>query len=263
MLNLLFLIWSLQSFGMEIPCPPDAMAVEHRSPVTYQKKITCGYMKDGTLVKHGDEVTLDDKDKIIKTVSFNHGKEGERPAVIIKKEPPKNLPGAEEASATFKVLQDLMKVLAFGKEGLNQGKFRVHHCDPKPSTWVRAALTKTEIKKTYAFKENCDVAGSFTASFLKEFPVSFDLRNLEQFNKTDMKVKMEIKQASRAIRYRFEVREGKLSSPNKKIEFKVDYEVDVDPVTGSTIFDSQEGTITLTKIDNDVVSLTRPLIFTR
>lgn len=251
------------SFATELlQCPPESMRVNHVSPVTHLSKVTCGYMKDGSLVKHGPEMTLEASGKAKSTIFFNHGVEGERPAIQVAP-PTSNLPGAEEASQSFLALQELMKVLAFGKEGLNQGQFKVHQCDPQPKTWVSAALTKKEVKKTYAFKDNCDVSGSFTASFLEEFPVGFDLRNLQEFTRTDMMVKMAIKQGASAIRYRFDVRDGKLSSLKKKVEFKVEYEVDINPLTGSTIFNTQAGTITITKIDEKVVSITRPLIFTR
>lgn len=263
LLSLTILCWSSLSFGTELlQCPPESMRVNHTSPVTHLQKVTCGYMKDGSLVKHGPEMTLEASGKAKNTVYFNHGVEGERPSMAIAPSPT-NLPGVEEASQSFLAVQELMKVLAFGKEGLNQGQFKVHQCDPQPKTWVSAALTKKEVKKTYAFKENCDVSGSFTASFLEEFPVGFDLRNLQEFNRTDMMVKMAIKQSVGGIRYRFDVRDGKLSSPNKKVEFKVEYEVDINPLTGSTIFNTQQGTITITKLDGKVVSITKPLIFTR
>ncbi len=260
---LIFLLWSFLSFGTElIQCPVESMRINHVSPVTHLSKVTCGYMKDGSLVKHGAEVTMEASGKIQKTEYFNHGVESDKPIMGVQAES-SNLPGVEEASQSFAALQDLMKVLAFGKEGLNQGQFKVHHCDPQPKTWVSAALTKKSINKSYGFKENCDVSGTFTASFLEEFPVGFDLRNLQDFTRTDMLVKMAIKQGVSAIRYRFDVREGKLSSPKKKVEFKVEYEVDINPLTGSTIFNTQAGTITITKIDERVVSITKPLIFTR
>lgn len=262
MLNLIILFIPLFTFATELlQCPPESMRVNHVSPVTHLSKVTCGYMKDNSLVKHGPEMTLEASGKVKNTIYFNHGVEGERP--VMEAPPSSNLPGVEEASQSFLAVQELMKVLAFGKEGLNQGQFKVHHCDPQPKTWVSAALTKKEVKKTYAFKENCDVSGSFTASFLEEFPVGFDLRNLQEFTRTDMMVKMAIKQGPSAIRYRFDVREGKLSSLKKKVEFKVEYEVDINPLTGSTIFNTQQGTITITKIDDKVVSITKPLIFTR
>lgn len=261
MITIIFYLLSVLTFADEIfPCPPESMSVEHRSPVTHLKKITCGYMKDGSLVKHGDEVTLDSSGKVIKTVSYNHDEEGKKPVMAPA---PRNLPGVEEATEEFLAIQNLMKVLNFDKEGINQGQFKVHHCDPQPKTWVSAALTKKSITKSYKFNENCDVTGSFTASFLQEFPVNFQLRNLQDFHHTAMMVKMAIKQSVKSIRYRFDVREGKLTSPKKKIEFKVEYEVDINPLTGSTIYDTQEGTITITKIDDKVVTITKPLIFTR
>ncbi len=253
---------SVVAFGNELfPCPPESMSVEHTSPITHLRKVTCGYMKDGSLIKHGNEITLDSAGNIIKRESFTHDEAGKR--TVIPVATPVNLPGAEEATESFVAIQNLLKVLTFDKEGVNQGQFKVHHCDSQPKTWVMAAFTKKTVNKSYTFNEKCDVTGNFTASFMEEFPVNFQLRNLQEFNHTTMMVKMAIKQSVKTIRYRFDVRDGKLTSPQKKIEFKVEYEVDINPLTGSTIYDTQDGTITITKIDDKVVTITKPLIFTR
>jgi hypothetical protein len=239
-------------------CPSESMPIEYISPTTKLKKVTCGYLKDGSLVKHGDETSYDMTGIPLKKETFHHG---------VKLAQAQNLPGAEEVvqkldtDTPLKVVEQLVKILSFEKGGINSGTFHIHKCDPQLKTWVKAALTKESISKTYNFGEGCDVAGSFKASFLEVFPVVFDVRNLNDFKRTKMMVKMKIMQSANGIRYGFEVTEGMITNGSKTIVFEVQYEVDIDPLTGSSKHSTQVGKITLKKIDNRPVSISRPLIF--
>lgn len=241
-------------------CPPEAMAVEHRSPVTGIKRSTCGYMQDGILIKHGPEIEFRADGSIKKTIYYNHNEEGKAPSPQPKFSKT-NLPGAEEGSEAFGVVEKLLRVLTFKHSGLNDGEFQVGKCDPDSRQWVKAALTKSDLKKSYTFKEHCDVSGSFTASFRKEFPVKFQLRNLQDFTSTVMKVTMMINPAKSGIRYRFEVSDGSVSSKEKSIQFTAQYEVSLNPLTGKPLYSTQEGKITLVRVGNKDLNITRPLVF--
>jgi hypothetical protein len=249
-------------------CPPESIEVAHTSPVTHRRKLTCGYMSDGILVKHGPETEFDNSDKPMKTVNYNHGKEGE--VVPVPAFSATNLPGAElpsknnESSESIDVITKLLSIFSYDKSGVNAGEFKVGQCDKKPKEWVMAAVTKKDLSKTYAFDTNCDVSGSFTASFAKPFLVNFGLRNLKEFQTTAMTVQMSIKKAaSGSLRYRFEADPATVSAPQKTIVFKAWYEVDVDPFTGVTKFDTQEGKITLLKEGDKVMNIERPLVFNK
>lgn len=248
-------------------CPPESIEVEYRSPITYNRKVTCGYMKDNVMVKHGPETEFNSEGKVINVTEYNKGRVGKVEAPAFSQT---SLPGAEEATKKFEedqsfaVINELLKVLAYDKTGMNEGQFKVGHCDPKPKEWVIAAVTKKDLPKSYSFNERCDVTGSFTASFTKEFPVNFTLRNLKNFNATAMTVKMMLKKAGPGeIRYRFEAENSTVSSPEKTIVFKAWYEVNVDAMSGVTKFDSQEGTVTLLKVGDKTMNIERPLVFNR
>jgi len=316
---------SASSLAYTANCPAESIEVKYVSPVTKKRKVTCGYMKDGSLVKHGPEVDLDERGVVVTTLYYSHGKAGslaEMPSMpgteksiqeFAKPEPaptpaptpeatpeptppaaaPEPLPApapeptpvgvptptpiqepviapaqsmvstVTEEDETFTAITNLLSVLTYDKRGLRTGSFKIARCDSDPQTWVKAATTRSEIAKTYSFNPGCDVDGSFKASFLTTFPAEFRLRNLEEYNFTRMMVKMSIEQEPRGIRYRFEVKDGILSSPKKDVGFNVHYEVDVNPLTGSANLHSQSGIITLTKIKGKPVNVAKPLVFNR
>ncbi len=258
---ILVLLFSTNLFANELSCPPGALSVEYFSAVTKGRKVTCGYMKNGVLIKHGNEYSYDKDGALLKTVSYNNGEENQPPAPIIEKpKGPSPDELAEEANA-IAVLQELLKILAFDKLGINNGSFKVKTCDPKPKSWAVAAFTGAAISKSYVFNDQCDVSGNFTASFKEPFEVSFSLRNLKEYTATQMTTLMKVTQSSDKIRYRFEVINGSVSSPSKTVSFKVQHEIDIDPVTGSAKPSTQDGKITLTKIGSRTMNVVQPLIF--
>lgn len=242
------------STALHASCPPESLSVEYTSPVTKMKKITCGYMKDGALVKHGPEQELDAEGKPVRTTHYQHGKPTSAP--VAEEVKPKQ---DELTNQAFSVIESLLKVLTFDKEGINEGKFKVYACDSDPKSWVRAALTSTALQKNYGFKEKCDVSGTFVASFYEAFPMKLELRNLEEFNHTSMMVKMMLTQKVSGIRYRFEVKEGLVSSPQKKVTFDAEYEVNIDPLTGKALKNTQSGSMTLLRVNETDIKVTRPL----
>lgn len=253
------MLLSLPAFAQNSPqCPPESFVVDYVSPITKARKSFCGYQKDGVTIKHGEEFIFDTKGNVTKKLSFNHGKEGEAPVSVA---PPKeqNLPSGDEQKLLASI-HDLMEILTLKKANLGKGMFKVRKCDNKPSDWVKGALFNSPINKSYKFDEFCDVSGSFSANFSSEFPVNFDLRNLQDFNKTNMKVKMSLNKA-KGLRYRFEVSDGFISSSSRNANFKVEYEVDLDPGSGNTLAGTQTGKIHLTKIDGKEVSASKDLKF--
>ena len=253
---MLFFLFVSGAWG-GIDCPAESLAIEHTSPVTGIKKLTCGYLQDGRLIKHGPETEFNADKSVKKVIYYDQNVEGKKP-----NHGSINLPGAEDSSVTdesFVVLESLLKVLSLKQSSLNEGEFKVSKCDPKSSSWVKAALTKSDVQKSYSFNERCDASGSFTASFAKEFQVSFSLRNLRDFTSTSMRVVMSLRPDKSGLRYRFEVPEGSVSSKTKMISFKAQYEVSLDPMTGTPLPVTQDGKITLQKVGDKVIDITRVL----
>ena len=273
---ILFAFLSLSVFAQTIPqCPPESYVVEFNSPITRSKKSFCAYQKNGETIKHGEELIFDAKGEVVNRLYHNHGQQGENPVTAAPDFKGHNIPGTEEAKTKFTdtligtkplsdeqsflaTIQNLMAILTMKAENSGKGMFKVSKCDNKPSDWLKAAIFNTQISKTYSFNDFCDVSGIFSANFTSEFPMKFDLRNLQDFTKTEMILKMKVTKSVNGIRYRFEVVEGLLSSPTRKANFKVEYEIDINPMTGVADSSSQTGTLTLTKIDNKEVNVSAP-----
>lgn len=262
-LFLLFL-YASTCLGQSTPsCPSESFLIEFNSPITGGKKSFCAYQKDGATIKHGDEYSFDKSGGLIKKTSYQHGTE----TSAASQEIPKNVPGTNESvlikseAKLLGTISDLVRVLTLKKNQAGGGTFKVSGCDPKPAEWVKGALMKTPINKTYGFNENCDVSGGFSANFDKEFPMSFQLRNLEDFIKTNLSVKMSLNKSQNGLRYRFEVMDGFIAASNRNANFKAEYEIDVDPFTGDAMKGTQQGKLTLTQIDGKTVQAEAPLKF--
>ncbi len=240
-------------------------------PISGLKKSFCGYQKDGNTIKHGDEFIYNEKGEMIKKISYHHGKEG-------ADFQGSNLPGSEESSNKFidsvagkKILSpdeklldsvhDLIEILTLKKRYGEKNRFRVDACDDGPMDWLKGALFSTPINKSYAFKDHCDASGSFQAKFNTEFPMNFTLRNLEDLTSTSLKVMMSLTKKGSDIRYKFVVVEGTVSSPSRQGKFTAEYEVDIDPMTGEAQKATQSGKVTLTKVNDKEVNLTKNIEF--
>jgi hypothetical protein len=261
---LLLFLYASTCLGQSAPsCPPESFLIEFNSPITGGKKSFCAYQKDGATVKHGDELSFDKSGSLIKKTSYQHGTETSAASPEI----PKNLPGTNEAvlikseAKLLGTISDLIRVLTLKKTHAGGGTFKVGGCDPTPLEWVKGALMKTPINKTYAFGEQCDVSGGFSANFGKEFPMAFQLRNLEDFIKTNLTVKMSLNKSQSGLRYRFEVLDGFIAAATRNANFKAEYEIDVDPFSGDAMKGTQQGKLTLTQIDGKPVQAEAPLKF--
>ena len=255
---LIITLYSLSAYSQHIPqCPLESLLIEYMSPVTGTKKSFCGYQKDGKTIKHGEEFIFDTKGNVTKKLLFNHGKEQEATSPPSKRG--ENLSVTDEQHFLASI-HELMEILTLNKANLGKGIFKVKSCDNRPIDWIKGAMLNSPINKSYIFNDACDVKGSFSASFTSEFPINFELRNLRDFNKTSMTVKMSINKA-KGIRYRFEVKEGLIASSTRNANFKAEYEVDVDPMSGQALKGSQDGRIQLTKVDGKEVNATKELIF--
>jgi hypothetical protein len=252
------LLFTSTLWGQTLTCPQESFLIEYTSPINNGKISLCGYIKDGSTVKHGEEWNYNTKGELIKKLNFNHGEEVKAVA---------NLPGVEEKkdlgkeAAVMESIGQMLQILTLKKANPGKGMFKIQHCDPKPIDWVRGAVMLTPINKTYSFAEKCDVAGTFTANFKNEFPVKFNLRNLQEYTSTDMMVKMAIKKSAAGITYGFEVVSGAISSLTSSAHFTVQYEVEINPMTGTTLAGSQKGTVTLTKLDGKDVKASSPILF--
>jgi hypothetical protein len=229
-----FLLFSTMVFatlpGTEEICPDGSMLVEYVSPVTGNKKKVC--MKD--MVKVGE------------------------PSVRA------SATSAPVASVTLdtkyiKAIQHLLKILS--RQSINDTVlFNVTKCDKNPVAWVKMALTKQPATFSYAYKEDCDVQGNFTANFGEPpFELSLQLRNLMEFNKASMKVLQNAESGSRGILYTFKAKEGILFSATDKIEFEADYEIEINPLTGASYRETQNGSIHIKSHNGKPVNLKEAL----
>ncbi len=256
---LLLLFLSSLLHAQEVPeCPTESFLIQFTSPATGGKKSFCGYQKDGETVKHGEEWTFDRNGSLKKKTYYQHGIEGQAENQVIS-ETAKNAPGAEEK--VLSAISDMLQILTLRKETGGKGMFKVDKCDSRPADWLKGVLTNSPVSKTYDFNESCDVKGSFTATFGAPFPVNFELRKLQDFNKTEMKVRMSFNKSPLGVRYRFDVDEATISSSVTNANFKVEYEVDVHPFTGEAIKSSQKGKVSLIKLNGKDVKAEASLFY--
>ena len=244
-------------------CPPDSYLIEFTSPTTGGKKSFCGYQKDGETVKHGEEWSYDRNGILKKKINFQHGIEGDAETQVdtkIATGAAPTLPGTEEAGI-ISAIGEVLKVLTLKKNTSGTGLFKVDKCDSRPADWLKGALLNLPISKSYTFNDSCDVKGSFTAIFGKIFPINLELRKLQDFHKADMKVKMTFNKSPQGIRYRFEAEEGFIVSPSTNANFKVEYEVDIHPLSGEPITSSQQGKVSLIKLNGKDVKAEAPLFY--
>jgi hypothetical protein len=251
---ILFLLSANVLAQNSLQCPTESFLIEFVSPITGGKKSFCGYQKDGVTVKHGPEWSFDRSGVITSRTNHVHGVVSTEASVAPIAHGGYSIPGTEEAVAGKEVkilssITELMQILTLKKRNSGQGMFKVQTCDARPADWLKAAIFNTPIQRSYAFNEKCDVAGSFSANFKQEFPMQFTLRNLHDFTKTNLNVRMSLKKSLNVFRYRFEVLEGSISAPTRNADFKVEYEVNIDTMTGEPDMSSQQGKITLTKVD--------------
>ena len=161
---------------------------------------------------------------------------------------------------TFNAINELMRVFSYDKKRTSE-KFKVNTCDTDPRTWVKAAITSNVIQKTYSFKSNCDLSGTFSGSFLGPYQMNLEMRNLYGFRSARMKVRMKLIQNAKGIRYQFTVQEGLLRSKDRNVNFNVKYEVNIDPLTESTKHETQDGRITISNLGERNLIISRPLLF--
>jgi hypothetical protein len=231
----------------DVKCPDISIAAQYISPVTKAKKITCGYMSNNRFIKHGQEIEFDKSDKVVKTNFYVHNKLETAP---------------ETEEETFKVIHEVLRIFPYEKS-VSQDKLKISTCDSDKKTWVKKALISQSVQKTYTFSKKCDLSGTFSATLLGEFPVNLEMKNLDEYKFARMRVRMYIDQTASGILYQFKVREGEIISRDKTITFKAKYEVKFDPLTGSTKFATQNGEISLTKVGDRILNLSKPLLFTR
>jgi hypothetical protein len=234
-------------------CPSESLLIEFMSPITGGKKAFCGYLKDGQTVKHGEEWSYDKNGNLLKKTTFQHG---------INNEGPANLSGPKSEVEEKKIIgniSELLRILTLKKTAVAGERFQVSKCDNAPLEWLKGAIFNTSIPKNYMFIDKCDVSGDFVASFVEEFTLEFQLRNLEDFNHVKMRVKMSANKANAGIRYKFEVIEGYISSPKRNANFNVNYEIDINPLTGEAEKASQRGRVSLSKVNGSEVNAEAPL----
>jgi hypothetical protein len=241
------------AYSEDFKCPDGALLMEYQLPEGKKVKKTCGFFQSGKVIKHGPEVVTS-AGKVIEETYYKNGEETSLPSKIVEN---KDM----ELEQVFKSLRELLSILSYDQGRMNHGQFNVGGCDPRPFDWVVAALKKNDIPKTYSFSEKCDVSGSFTASFKRNFPVDFNLRNLNGLTQSHMKIKMISKKGTVGIRYRFEVLEGTISSSQNSYSFKAEYEVDINPQNGHAIFSTQKGSVSIIEANKKSISFNRELMF--
>ncbi len=179
------------------------------------------------------------------------------PAQVVA--PPVSSP--EDEKKVLKTITDFLKVLSFQAQGASTSKFKVENCDRDSMAWVKAAMMKTALERSYAYNEKCDVAGTFFAKFGEEFSMRFNLRNLDDLDFTQLKMIMDFELKSGAILYKFEVLDGKLSSASKAARFTARYQIEINPITGEPAKNSQKGELTLIELNGKEVKASVPLAY--
>lgn len=243
-------VWSQTADSLQ--CPADTLKVDFVSPVTGLRKVACTKNINGQNVPQS-EYTFDKSGQLIP------GKSSSAPA-----QPQTNIPGTDEKMANEKIssaLRHVLKILS--RQSLNDGRvsFRVSGCEANPMEWIKMALTKQPRTFSYQFKEGCDVEGSFTAAFEKEFPLNMKLKNLYDFNQTTMSVMQKISKGQKGLRYRFDAITGSLNSPSEKVEFKAWYEIEFNMFNGDPIPETQDGRLTILKVNDKPVQIEEKLSY--
>jgi hypothetical protein len=243
------------SLGAQTPemiqCPPDTLKVEFVSPVTGLRKVACTKNIDGQNIPQSEYVFDKNSQLVPGKSSPAHGGF--------------SLPGTEQKPApamngsVSKALRHVLKILS--RQSLNDGlvSFRVTACEGSPIEWIKMALSKQPKTFSYQFKEGCDVEGSFTAAFEKEFPLKMNLKNLYDFNQTEMNVIQKISKGIKGVRYRFDALSGVLKSPSEKVEFKAWYEIEFNLFNGDPIMETQDGQLTIVKINDQTLQIEEKL----
>lgn len=234
-----------------IQCPSDTLKVDFVSPVTSLRKIACTKNINGQNVPQS-EYTFDKNGQLIP------GKSSPAFGGV-------NIPGTEEKKPTLSnekvsnALRHVLKILS--RQSLNDGlvSFRFSGCEANPMEWIKMAVTKQPRTFSYQFKEGCDVEGSFTAAFEKEFPLSMKLKNLYDFNQTTMSVVQKISKGQKGLRYRFDALSGMLNSPSEKVEFKAWYEIEFNMFNGDPIPETQDGRLSILKVNGNPMQLEEKL----
>jgi hypothetical protein len=250
---LLILTTVLAQTPEAIQCPPDTLKVDFVSPVTGLRKIACTKNIGGKNVPQS-EFTFDKRGELIPDKSSQTSIEAKLPG---SEEKPSRISSDKVSSA----LKHVLKILS--RQSINDGlvSFRVSGCEANPVEWIKMALTKQPKTFRYQFKEGCDVEGSFTAAFEKEFPLSMKLKNLYNFNHAGMNVVQKISKGQKGIRYRFDALSGVLTSSEEKIEFKAWYDIEFNMFNGDPILETQNGRLTILKINGTPVEIEEKLSY--
>jgi hypothetical protein len=234
-----------------IECPPDTLKVDFVSPVTGLRKVACTKNINGQNVPQ-IEYTFDKSGQLIPGKSAPAFGGYKLPGT---EEKPSEVPSEKVSSA----LKHVLKILS--RQSINDGlvSFRVTGCEADPMEWIKMALTKQPKTFSYQFREGCDVQGSFTAAFEKEFPLKMNLKNLYDFNQTEMNVIQKISKGEKGVRYRFEALTGILKSSAERIEFKAWYEIEFNMFNGNPIMETQDGRLTILKVNDKTMQIEEKL----
>lgn len=215
----------------EMTCPGEGFVVDYTSPVTNKRVQKCMIKVNGEIVEQDSA-----------------------PAPVTAATPKKQDPKYAKA------IQQLLGILSRQNSNLN-GTFVVSSCDKNPMAWIRMALTKSQQTFSYSFKDGCDVEGSFTGKFAAPFPMNMKLRNLNGFNQTNMEVTLDLKKGTRGLLYSFKAIKGLVQSDADKVDFEAWYEIEVNPMTGAGIQETQKGEITIVSVNGEAMNLKEKLYY--
>jgi hypothetical protein len=149
-------------------------------------------------------------------------------------------------------VRDFLQTLAF--ENMDE-------CYPDKQSWTQAALLKKSIDIEYKYTDDCKLKGKFTASYLDEIPMRFQLKEFDGFGQANALVKLHINQHRNGVFYGFEVKEGSLVSLRKTIHFTARYKVDTDPLTNELKEGTEKGEINIINPGTKQIKQTVPFSF--
>lgn len=158
---------------------------------------------------------------------------------------------SQEVEDAKRSIRELIRPLIVGpQKSRPKGteKFRVDGCEKTSINWMDVLMLKSEASLTYKFKEGCDIQGTIRPKVLQSFPATFELRNIQSYNKVESQNKITANLDTKPI-LNLEMREGRLSGKSAHVKFEADYQVQINPMTKNPVEKNLGGELRITEIN--------------
>ena len=165
-----------------------------------------------------------------------------------------NISSVATKTATLAV-REIFAVFVPGKASANR-TFVVKKCDDKPIRWLGLAFMKQGFDASYRFANKCDVQGKFSPKMDVPFPVDFELRHLEKFNRVKFNLTITAAPSGDGVKYRLSAVEGVLSSSEETVKFHGHYFLLVNPYKKQAVESNEGGEITVESVNDKPINQT-------